>query len=127
MSFISNLNNTLEPWVDLDSINNTWVQFIRLLVDLFFFRTCWGDLGKIYSYVDRPPSAVTRWTLGGYLHCIWDTQESLVFHFNYTCYSLVPLSFTRLSFVGHLVSKVSSEYFITDLSGLGGKLIQSSQ
>ena len=53
---------------------------------------------------DRPRQALT-----GHLHFIWDTQESLVFHLNYTCYSLVPLSFTLLSLVGHLVSKVSNE------------------
>ena len=47
-------------------------------------------------------------------------SESFRFNFNYTCISIVPLSIIRLSLVGDLVSKVSSEYFITDLSGLGG-------
>ena len=42
-------------------------------------------------------------------------SKSLVFHFSHTCHSLVPLSFTHLSLVGNLVSKVSSECFITDL------------
>ena len=49
-----------------------------------------------------------------------------MFHFSYTYHSLVPLSFTSLSLVGHLVSEVSSECFITDLSGLGGLLSQST-
>ena len=72
-------------------------------------------------------SAGTRETLGGHLHFFWDTPESLVFHFSYTCHSLVPLSFTCLSLVGHLVSKVSSECFIIDLLGLGGQLLQSTR
>ena len=41
-----------------------------------------------------------------------------MFHSNYTCHSIVPFSFTPLSLVGHLISEVSSERFITDLSGL---------
>ena len=65
-------------------------------------------------------SAGTRVTLGGQFHFIWDTQESLVFHFNYTCYPLFPIRFTRLSLVDHLVSKVSSECFKVDLSVLFG-------
>ena len=82
--------------------------------------------GKSDSKVGSPPSAGTRETLGGHLHFIWDTPESLVFHFSYTCHSLVPLSFTRLSLVGHLVSKVSSECFITDLLCHGSQPIQST-
>ena len=54
-------------------------------------------------------AAGTCGTFGGHLHFIWDTQESLVFHFNYTSYSLVPLSFTLLSLMGHFVSRVSNE------------------
>ena len=81
--------------------------------------------GKNDSQVGSPPSVGTRETLGGHLHFIWDTPESLVFHSNYTCHSLVPFSFTLISLAGHLISKVSSECFITDLSGLEGQLLQS--
>ena len=81
--------------------------------------------GKNDSQVGSPPLAGTRETLGGHLHFIWDTPESLVFHSNYTCHSLVPFSFTRLSLVGHLINKVSTECFPTDFSGLGGWLLQS--
>ena len=81
--------------------------------------------GKNDSQVGSPPLAGTRETLGGHLNFIWDTLQSLVFHSNYTCHSLGPFSFTLLSLVGHLISKVSSECFITDLSGLGGQLLQS--
>ena len=62
------------------------------------------------------PSAENSETLGGHFHFIWDISESLVFHFNYTCLSFVLLSTTPLSLAGHLVSKVSSECFVTDLS-----------
>ena len=77
------------------------------------------NLLKIKSF-GKNDSAGTRETLGGHLHFIWDTPESLEFHSNYTCHSLVPFLFTLLSLVGHLISKVSSECFITDLSGLEG-------
>ena len=82
--------------------------------------------GKNDSQVGSPPLAGTRETLGGHLHFIWDTPESLVFHSNYTCHSLVPFSFTRLSLVGHLASKVSSECFITESLGLGSQPLQST-
>ena len=92
-----------------------------------------ASMGKNDSQVGSQPSAGTggalagHWrgtgdALGGHLHFIWDTQESLVFHFNYSPYSLVPLSFTLLSHMGHFVSRVSNELFITDLPGLGGQL-----
>ena len=74
----------------------------------------------------QPAPASTRGALSIHLHFIWDTQESLVVHFNYTCNSLVPLSLKLLSLEGHLVSKVSNEWFITDRSGLGGQLLQST-
>ena len=82
--------------------------------------------GKSDSYVSSLPSAGTRGALGGHFHFIWDTQESLLFHFNCTCYSLVPLSFTLFALVGHLVSKVSNEWLITETSGLGGQFLQST-
>ena len=84
------------------------------------------NFGKNDSKVSSPPLAGTRETLSGYLHFIWDIPESHVFHFNYTCHSLVPLSLTHLSIAGHLVSKVSSECFISDLSGIEGQLLQST-
>ena len=84
------------------------------------------NLLKIKSF-GKNDSAGTRETLGGHLHFFWDTSESLVFHFSYTWHSIVPLSFTCLSLVGHLVSKVSSECFITDLLGLGSQLLQSTR
>lgn len=55
-------------------------------------------------------------TLDGHLHCLWDTWESPVFNFNYIGYSCMPLSFTHLSSVGRLASKVSSKCFITEFS-----------
>ena len=81
--------------------------------------------GKNDSQVGSQPLAGTRESLSRHLHFIWDTPQSFVFHFNYTCHSLVPFSFTLLSLVGHLISKASSECFNTDLSGLEGQLLQS--
>ena len=52
-----------------------------------------------------------------------DTLESPVFYFRYTCHSHVLLSFTHLSLVGHLVSKVSSKLFI--MEGLRGQLLKA--
>ena len=54
-----------------------------------------------------------------------DTLESHVFHFSYTCHSHVLLSFTHLSLVGHLVSKVSRKLFIMECSGLRGQLLNA--
>ena len=83
-------------------------------------------MGKNDAQFGSQPLANTRGTLGGHLHFIWDTLESPEIQSNYTCNSLVPLSFTHISLLAHLVSKMSSECFITDLSGLGGQLVQSS-
>ena len=82
--------------------------------------------GENDSLVGSPPAAGTRGALSIHLHFIWDTQESLVVHFNYTCYSLVPLLLKLLSLEGHLVSKVSNEWFISDRSGFAGQLLQST-
>ena len=49
---------------------------------------------------------------------------TLTSHQCFTSISLVPLSFNHLSLVGHFVSMVSSECFITDLSGLGDQLLR---
>ena len=84
------------------------------------------NFGENGSYAGSPPLTGTRGTLGGHLHFLWYTTESLVFHFSYTCHSLVPLSFTCFSLVGHLVSEVSSECFITDFFGLRSQLLQST-
>ena len=81
-------------------------------MDNLFNKTC----GKTYSWFGNPPSAGTKETIREHLHFIWDTLKSLLFHLNYICYSFAHLPFTSISFVGHSVSKVSSECFIIDLS-----------
>ena len=83
-------------------------------------------MGKNDSQFGSQPLVGTRGTLGGHLHFIWDTLESPEVQSNYICHSLVPLSFTHILLVAHLVSKVSSECFITDLSGLRGELLQNT-
>ena len=72
------------------------------------------SLVKKTLVLDKQP----RKTLERHLHFIGNTLESPVFHFNYTCHSLVPLSVTHLSLVGHLVSNATTEYFNTDFLGL---------
>ena len=62
----------------------------------------------------RPRRALARHSAGTYI-----SSGTLESHLCFTSVTLVPLSFTRLSLVGHLVSKVSSECFITDFLGLG--------
>ena len=49
------------------------------------------SLVKMTLRLAAPPSVGSCEAFAGHLHFIWDTQESLVFHINYTCHSLVPL------------------------------------